>query len=347
MSTRCCCVLTGSLLLLAAPPALAQTALPPITVGAGLQTSAVYDSPDEGDSTTRFLIPSARLYFSGPVTDEIKFMFNTEYRPLSSEIGVLDAVAQIAFSPQFNVWAGRFLPPSDRANLYGNYYSHHWSVYSDGLQDGYPFAFVGRDNGVMYWGQFSKVKVAAGAFDGPTTTGDNDVLGAFRGQIDFWDPEDGYYLNGTYYGAKDLLAVGLAAQVQSGNSAWNADFLLEKKLGNEGVISIESQYHQYNELGGYDPQYRESDGAYILAAYLFPQVVGKGKFEVLGKYAHANFHEGLTELDADYDQKTTEIDLNYLIKEFNARVMIFFKNTNFSAVKQDFNQFGVGLQIQM
>jgi hypothetical protein len=335
------------LLLLAVPPALAQTALPPITVGAGLQTSAVYDSPEDGDSTVLFSIPSARLYVSGPVTERIKFMFNTEYRPASSEIGVLDAVAQIAFSPQFNIWAGRFLPPSDRANLYGNYYSNHWSVYTDGLQDGYPFAFVGRDNGAMYWGQFSKVKVAAGAFDGPTTTGDTDVLGAFRGQVDFWDPEDGYYLNGTYYGAKDLLAVGLAAQVQSGNSAWNADFLLEKKLGNEGVVSIESQYHQYNELGGYDSRYRESDGAYILAAYLFPQVVGKGKVQVLGKYAHADFHEGVSELDPDYEQRTTEINLNYLIKEFNARVMIFFKNTNFSAVKRDFNQFGAGLQIQM
>jgi len=329
---------------LSATPAFAQTPLPTVTVGAGLQTSAVIDSPDDGDTTTQFLIPSARLYVNGTVTEQIKFMFNTEYKPATSEIGVLDAVAQISFKPQFNIWMGRFLPPSDRSNLYGNYYSNHWAVYTDGLQDGYPFAYVGRDNGVMYWGQFSKLKVAAGAFDGKTTTGNTDVLGAFRAQVDLWDPEDGYYLNGTYYGAKDLLAVGVAAQVQDGNSAWNADFLLEKKLASAGVVSIESQYHQYNELGGYDPLYLESDGAYILGAYLFPQTVGIGKFQVLGKYAKANFSEGATE---DYNQKTTEIDLNYLIKEFNARVMIFFKDTNFSAIKRDFMQFGVGLQVQM
>ena len=65
------------------------------------------------------------------------------------------------------------------------------------------------------------VKVSGGAFDGPSATGKNEVLGAGRVQIDFWDPEGGYYLNGTYYGDKKLLAVGGAAQVQDGNSAYN------------------------------------------------------------------------------------------------------------------------------
>ena len=139
--------------LLAASPLLAQTALPPVTIGAGLQTSFVHDSPDAGDSTDKFLLGSARLYLSGPVTDKIKFMFNSEYDGASNKIGVMDAVARFEMSPKVNIWAGRFLPPSDRANLYGPYYSHHWAVYTDGIQDGYPFIFQGRDNGVVtYWG---------------------------------------------------------------------------------------------------------------------------------------------------------------------------------------------------
>jgi hypothetical protein len=72
-----------------------------------------------------------------------------------------------------------------------------------------------------------------------------------------------------------------------------------------------------------------------------------GRFEVLGKYAQANFSNGISAVNIDYDQKTTELNLNYVIKEFNARVMFFFKNTNFSAVKTDFKQVGIGLQIQM
>ena len=66
-------------------------------------------------------------------------MFNTEYNGATNDIGVIDAVAQISTSPKFNIWMGRFLPPSDRANLYGPYYSNHWAVYTDGIQDGYPF----------------------------------------------------------------------------------------------------------------------------------------------------------------------------------------------------------------
>ena len=68
---------------------------------------------------------------------------------------------------------------------------------------------------------------------------------------------------------------------------------------------------------------------------------------MLGKFAQARFREGITPLDADYDQKTTEINLNYVIKQFNARVMMFYKDTRFDAVRTNFKQFGVGLQMQM
>ena len=102
---------------------------------------------------------------SGTAAPNIKYMLNTEYNGKTNAVGVLDAAAQFEFSPKFNVWAGRFIAPSDRANLYGPYYSNHWAVYTDGVQDGYPFLSNGRDNGIMYWGQFDKVKVSGGAFD--------------------------------------------------------------------------------------------------------------------------------------------------------------------------------------
>src|SRR5262245_9602645 len=251
--SRAAGLLASSIICMAVPRLYAQDAqLPPVTIGAGLQTSFLHNEPDEEDSTDSFALNSIRLYVNGSVTSTIKFMFNTDYTGADNDVNVLDAVARLEFSPMFNIWAGRFLPPSDRANLYGPYYSHHWAVYTDGVQDGYPFIFQGRDNGVMYWGQFSKVKVSGGAFDGKTATGDDTVLGAGRVQVDFWDQEAGYYLNGTYYGAKNLLAVGLAGQVQgSDKSAYSADFLLEKKLGgNGGVVSIEAEWAKYDGLGG-------------------------------------------------------------------------------------------------
>src|SRR6266481_1833508 len=323
---RCAPGLLVGLLLMAAP-LWAQTELP-ITIGAGLQTSFVHSSPHTGNSTDQLLINSVRLYVNGPVNDKIKFMFNTEFDGATNKVGVLDAVARVEMSPQFNIWAGRFLPPSDRSNLYGPYYAHHWAVYTDGVQDGYPFVFQGRDNGVVYWGDFAKnVKVSVGAFDGTSATGNPKILGAARVQIDFWDSESGYYLNATYYGDKNLLAIGGATQVQDGATATTADFLLEKKLPNGGSFSIESEYSNYNRLGGYDGSFAKSQGAYGLGSYLFPKQVGMGKFEILGKFAKAQFTHGK---GASYHQKTTEINFNYVIKQFKARVMTFYKDTRFN-----------------
>ena len=328
-----------------ASPALAQTAPPSVTLGAGLQSSYQFTEPEDGDGVSEFLVNSARLYVNGSATSNIKFMFNTEYNGSTNAIGVLDAVAQISTSSKFNLWVGRFLPPSDRSNLYGPYYSSHWGVYTDGIQDGYPFVATGRDNGVMYWGQFDKVKVSGGLFDGKSATGDTDPLFAGRVQVDLWDSEDGYYLNGTYYGAKDLLAIGGAVQAQDGDTAANVDFLLEKKLAGGGVVTVESQFNTYDGLGGYDANYTNSHGAYVLGAYLFPKMGEQpGQLQVLGKFATATFEDGVTD---DYDQDTTEINVNYIIKEHNARVMFFFRNTTFSAVRQDSKAVGVGLQIQM
>src|SRR5262245_10012696 len=326
-------------------PSAAQDKLGPITLGAGLRASFVHTGPDGGEATDRFLADSARIYIGGPVTEKIKFMFNTEYDGANNKLGVLDAVARIELAPKFNIWAGRLLPPSDRANLYGPYYAHHWAVYTDGVQNGHPFVFQGRDNGVVYWGDFAKkVKVSVGAFDGGSATGRSEVIGAARVQIDFWDAESGYYLNGTYYGDKNLLAIGGATQVQSGHTATTVDFLLERKLSNAGVVTIESEYANYNRLGGYDPNYAKSQGGYVLGSYLFPKQVGVGKFEILGKYAKADFTHGIR---PSYHQKTTEVNFNYVMKQFNARMMTFYKDTRFNRERKDFWQAGIGLQIQM
>ena len=106
--------LAGFLIL--AEPSRAQGNLGPITIGAGLQTSYVHTDADGSNSTDQFQVNHARLYISGPVADGIKFMFNTDYDSVTNKIGVIDAVAEFAISPKFNIWAGRFLPPSDRAN---------------------------------------------------------------------------------------------------------------------------------------------------------------------------------------------------------------------------------------
>jgi hypothetical protein len=329
----------------------ADVTLPPVSVGAGVRTSFSNTSLDgPGEDISDFELNSARVYLSGKVTDNISLMFNTEYNGITEDLVVMDAAAQFAFSDQFNIWAGRFLPPSDRANLYGPYYASHWGVYIDGVQDGYPSESVGRQDGAMYWGQFGILKVSAGAFDVEgLTKGDSDVLYAARVQADFWDAEAGYYLNGTYYGEKDLLAVGVAGQKVAGDVAYSIDFLLEKKLGNSGVVTVEAEYAMYDGLGGYPSPIAESydkeDGYYVLGAYLFPQQMGIGKLQLLAKYGVAT---GDYPIFGDLDVETTELNANYIIKAFNARVSVFYIDQSYDpAIGEDLKYYGIGLQVQM
>jgi hypothetical protein len=359
--------LLAALLLLPAGGALADitipmpaVTLPPISIGAGMRTSFTHTDGTAGSTSANdFALDSARLYINGSVLPFIKFTFNTEYTGSppagSNTVTVLDAIGRFEFNDQVNIWAGRFLPPSDRANLYGPYYANNWKVYEDGVQDGYPFTATGRDNGVAYWGQFGILKVSAGVFDVPSTTSPSadksKVITAARLQLDFWDPEPGYYLNGTYYGEKDILALGVAGQTEADKHAFSIDVLAEKKLGGAGTVSFESEYTRYDKLGGYggfDGSYIDSNGWYGLLAYLFPQQVGIGKFQLLGKFGRAKFDDTPVATNvSEYAQRTTELDLNYVIKTFNARVSLFYKGAYLEGDLPDTKQIGLGLQLQI
>jgi hypothetical protein len=335
--------------------AQADISLPPITVGAGLQTN-FYDcskgciySPgtiSNGDSSVDgFALDTIRLYLNGTVTDQIKFTFNTEYTGATNDVGVLDGIGRFELSDTLNIWAGRFLPPSDRANLYGPYYANDWAPYADSVADYYPDVYVGRDNGLAYWGQFGILKVQAGVFDGESLNSAvpdrSRVLTAARLTLDFWDPEPGYYFSGTYYGEKDILALGLAGQNQNGKTVWSVDGLLEKKLPNLGVVDVESEYVKDNGLTASTP----SDGWYALASYLFPQVVGIGKFQVLGKYSHKSIDA--INVNPSDELKTTEVNLNYIIKTFSVRAGVYFLDQKDDITDLSKQEYGLKLQLQL
>jgi len=352
----------GASLVLLAGGAAADVSLPPVTIGAGIQTNfyncdkACIYSPGtipSGDSNVSgFALDSIRLYVNGNVTDTIKMTFNTEYDgsgPAKNKVGVLDAIGRFEFSDQFNIWAGRFLPPSDRANLYGPYYANNWAPYADGVADFYPSVATGRDNGVAYWGQFGILKVQAGVFDGASLNSvvadKSKLLYAARLTVDFWDPEPGYYFNGTYYGEKDLLALGLVAQSQDSKTTVSLDGLMEKKLPNGGAVTVEAEYMHDNGLSGLT----SSKGWYGLGSYLFPQVVGIGKIQLLGKYSQKTIDAGFAnETTTAADKlKTFEFNLNYIIKSFNARVGLYYLHQKDDLANFSPHEIGLKLQLQM
>jgi hypothetical protein len=184
--------------------------------------------PNGSDRSNDFSLNSARLYVSGSLNKYIKGMFNTERNPLSGDMEVIDANVQLQITPEVAIWAGRFLPPSDRANMAGPYYSSgggggYWANISS--RYGWNGGTIGRDEGVAVVTSFleDKVAVSFGAFEGDTifrlsgvgaqseTAGDKDrLMYAGRVQVAFWDSEPGYYGTGNYFGAKDILTVGLS-----------------------------------------------------------------------------------------------------------------------------------------
>ncbi len=152
-----------------APQSRAQINLGPVTVGAGLQTSYDHTATNGG----RFQQPvrsSITLRHLHQRTCLRRHQVHVQYRLRQRHQQDRRFWTRWRNSNsllKFNIWVGRFLPPSDRANLYGPFYSNEWKVYTDGVQDGYPFVYQGRDNGVCTGATFAKkVKVSVGVFDG-------------------------------------------------------------------------------------------------------------------------------------------------------------------------------------
>ena len=141
-----------------------------VTIGAGLRMSfnSVEDGAPDGSNSHDFELDSFRFYMGGQFNEVIKFEFNADREEDSTgdqDIRVLDGVVKFEFDDSFNIWVGRFLPPSDRSNLDGPYYLNAWSF---PIAQRYPAIFAGRDNGIAYWSQTGggKVKYQIGAFEG-------------------------------------------------------------------------------------------------------------------------------------------------------------------------------------
>lgn len=350
-------LLMAPLALAAAVSSVAQAAdvkIPDTTLTASLRTSFTNLSTEGVDTDTNdFALNSLSLYINSKITENIKFSFSSEYSsatPTDPKMQVQDAIAQFEYGPTLNFWAGRFLPPTDRANSYGAYFSNNWNFASDGTQDGYPFIYGGRADGVAYWGDFAdtKLKLSAGLFDVPSTLADNSTMAAARVQYDFWDAEPGYYINGTYLGDKDILAVAVATNMVGSDSTSNIDFLMEKKVGNGGAFTVEGEYIKYDDLGGYPAPAASvssnGDSYYLLTSYLFPQVIGIGKPQLLAKFGTTTY-EGIAGA-ADIEQDTLEVNLNYIIKAFNAKASLFYLDKSYSdSAAADTTAIGLGLQL--
>ncbi len=238
-----------------------------IRVGGGYSTQ----SPDGYGVPTL----DVRPYIGGQVAPWLKFSGNLDLNTAdTSRIRVLDAVAQLEPTDLFNVWIGRFLPPSDRANLSGPYYQNAWNYPT--TVNAYPSIYAGRDDGAAIWGQIGKgrFKYQAGIFTVDPSVPMSQAIYAARVVFNALDPEPGYYNSSTYYGAKDVLALGGAIQYKKTDDpagqqkflGFNFDVLFEKKVIGPDVLSLEGAYYNFDQGNALGSQ---GWSAFALASWLF------------------------------------------------------------------------------
>lgn len=329
-----------------------------ISIGGGIRVS--FSSTEDGapSGTSRgndFNLENARLFVSGRINKVFGATFNTEiHRDASGNedgIRVMDAYLQYEPSPLFNVWAGRMLPPSDRANLDGPFYLSAWDY---PFVSQYPNLAVGRDNGVTVWGKplDGKLTYAVGVFQGHNrcvgcSNADGKMLYAARVAYAILDPEPApaYYTASTYFGAKDILTVGVSTMFQTdgvGTSpaakddyqGYNVDLLFEKNLG-VGTLTLEGAAYKYDfdvadaapasgNIGGL----AAGKGYLAGAAWLFPQAIGYGKVQPFVRYQKF-------EPDGGSDTRSVDVGVSYLISGYNAKLVAVYTNTDSGGSKRD------------
>ena len=357
------------------------------SLGLGIGLRMSYTNTDNGapngtSSSNDFAIENARIFLNGQWGKIFKATLNTERQggPAATggdSIRIMDAIGQFEFNDVFNVWLGRMLPPSDRANLAGPFYATAWSY--PGVVSNYPNIGVGRDDGAMVWGKpfGGKLVYSFGIFDGHNkaaslSNNSDKVLFAGRLHLNLLDvePPPAHYLGGTYFGAKDIFSIGLAGQSQSdgaGTAAksgnlkiWNLDVLFEKKMAGGFVPTLEGAYYKYDLGGAIDCNSGEPGAvacpsadnvggqvegkSYMAsAALLFPGKVGWGQFQPFIRYQKYERDVSST------TNKATDFGLNYIIKGANAKVSAVYtkrEDSRRAPGQTDIDQFVIGVQLQ-
>ena len=351
--------------------------------GAGLRASYQTTSDSSVDGRGGDIaLEDMRLYTLTQVHKNIVFEFNTEVRSKADndpsdytdnsfhDMYVLDARATLTVQG-FDIWFGKFLPPSERSNLDGPYFLNVWDFPL--ATSPYPAIAAGRDQGVMIYKEYDggKFKWAYGAFEGRknATNGDtnpdenDNFQHGFRATYNFWAPEPGYYTTSAYYGAKDVLAVafvarfeedgagtGLTNTTQGDYFGWSVDVLMEKKLSSGAVVNLEASYYDTDTDDIDDGSITQGNAYRMLASYMLPNKVGWGKFQPYVRYQHASQDQcaGANCGGTDFGTRgIMEGGLNYIIDGHNAKIMSSYISDKQSSNAEPIHRFILGMQFQL
>ncbi len=349
---------------------------PKVNIGVWLRTGLTFQNPNR---PTKFddqaLSAYGELHLDGHIYESVNYTFNfvAQYsgQDLTGTARILDAIAQFDALDEFHIWAGHMLVPSDRSNFSGPFFMSPWNYPGVFSVPGQGFALIfpaegpiGRNTGATIWGDFGKglFKYYAGAY----SLADVGQSPLYSGRLNFSPigKEPGYYHSSTYYGDKDVLALGVGAQFQKHGSVGpvpvdaagvptgpaptddfsdiNADILAEFKVGDSVLTGEGAVYHF---AGNYNANNVVPNGApnpadnafFLLGSYLSPQV-GIGKIQPLIRYQWAK------QKTPDLKMYVVDADLSYVVKEYSLRGVVGYQFTNMGAGRKG-DSIHIGVQL--
>jgi hypothetical protein len=339
-----------------------------LSVGGGVRMQLDSKKSDL-DNNSDFSFDSVRLYVAAQIHKYLKFSINTDKQNHDST-DLIDAIARIEINPSVNFWFGRTLIPGDRVEINGPFYGLTWNQYRQPLfpaDQGGAAGSLGRGEGGVFWGTTKRVHYVLGIYDGLKgfSNRDNNKLYAVRLAYHLLSIESnfGYYTSSTYFGEQgDILTIGFSFQNQidgTGSVTESGDFysytfdiLSETVMSDGGVITLEADYKIFDSdftpvsppTSGFDSCFCLFDGYSVFStiAYLFPKVVGWGKFQPYARYVNNSPSDARSsdsiEMGLNYiiDGQDTKFNLNYVQGDANASG---FASRNFGRVT-------FGLQLQ-
>jgi hypothetical protein len=348
------------------PPVLAKRAMNmgfALRVGMRLQNFTKPKNMDELHLDTSYNAVEAR--FSGDVTDNFGWTadFNAQYNGgnlsgVTGAVGLEDLIVQYKACKEFNIWAGRLLVPSDRSNFSGPFFMSPWNYPGFYIGGAAPIGPMdgpnGRDQGVVVWGNAGedKLKYYAGAFglDKVYTNGDPYYSGRISYTLQGSEP--GYWGSSTYYGAKNVITIGVGGQYQKSGSSvdpvtmasketamFMADALVEENVPGAGTFTFEGQFYKFNDgymFSGPKFPFAPKEAFYALVSYLTPEPLGIGKLQPLVR------------LQQTVDPAWTIIDggLTYVIKDYFLKIALNYQHIDTGTGGAIANAMQLGLQIQ-
>jgi hypothetical protein len=356
-----------------------------LELGMRLQTQYIATEKDRnGDGVyekqTDFSIRRARLRFRADVTKWATMFIQSDFEEqngTSPDSRILDAYIQLKPSELANLYVGQNMVPAIRQEVSGSaahlaldrpglaYKSLTWGgrskfVFTNETYGDSNSKLVGRvgvrDLGATLFGSTSfnetvHAKYYLGVYDGVQTAGADKPRYTARAQVNFFDPEGGYYNSATYGGKKKTVGVGASydsqervALDQAAGTAVNyrlysLDAFTEMPAG-PGAVTAEAGYVSLN-LGGGGTMVKADGTALGNAA----RAQGTGWFVQTGYFVNNwqpwfNYEKWNSDAaDGRGSYKAYRVGVSYYFKGNNVNVKagyeVFRPDTGFTSAQSD------------